>query len=83
MVSVTFADERIARAFRDHFGVGNINAFNPLSNPNIEIHAWACKGAGAVEVLERLAPHMIGNLRSHAEHILERDRERALMNGKN
>lgn len=81
LISVTFADKHIARAFLEHVGRGHLNTFNPRSNPSMTIHAWECKGAGAVEVLERLTPHMLGSLREHAEYILARDRARDTKNG--
>jgi hypothetical protein len=76
LVSITFADPDIARAFREHMGAGTIETFNPHSNPTMELHAWRCRGVQAVGVLERLTPHMLGVLREHAEYIIERDRTR-------
>jgi hypothetical protein len=81
MVTVHIADYRIVQALREHFDCGALDSFRPVSNPHLQIHVWSVKGAGAVGVLERIVPYMIGEVGEHVEYILERDRTRPSMNG--
>ena len=82
MVTVHIADYRIVQALREHFVCGTLDSFRPVSNPHLRIFVWSVKGAGAVEVLKRTNPYMIGEVREHAEYILQRDRARLSANGK-
>jgi hypothetical protein len=43
-LSVTSTDSEVAEALREHLGVGKVDSFRPVGNPNLELHGWSTRG---------------------------------------
>jgi hypothetical protein len=75
-IDVYLLDHRVAQVLLHHFACGKVAVGSPSHAPNSRVYVWTVKGAGAVGVLERTAPYMVGDVGQHAEFILERDQAR-------
>ena len=76
-ITVFCIDQAVADGLAEHFGLGQVVHSHTAASPGRPLYLFEARGQAALEVLERTAPYLVGKVRSHAEHILERDLERA------